>query len=121
MTGPPVRPEFQTAPTTKRANPDGIPVRLYDGTLVAHVNEELADRLLENAAAEAFRRGPRRYLRLRQGISIPRAEQGWDVIEFLRWWHGDKRAAAYVEHNDRQSECLRYRPPSPVPERLRRA
>ena len=94
MTGPPVaRPGYQTAPPTKRANLDGIPVRLRNGALVAHVNQELADRLLEAGSAESSRNGSRRYLRLRQGISIPRTEPGWDIIEFLRMWHGDKRAA----------------------------
>ena len=122
MTGPPAaRPEFQSAPPTKRANPDWIPVRLYDGTLVAHVHQEFADRLLENGAIETFRNGARRYLRLRQGITIPLAERGWDVIEFLRTRYGDKRAAGYVAHNDRESERLQYRPPSTAPERLRTA
>ena len=119
MTGPPVaRLEFQTAPPNKRANPDGIPVRLCDGTLIAHVNQELADRLMVAGDAETCRRGPRRYLRLRRGISIPRTERGGDIIELLRRWHGDKRAAAYVAHQDRQSERLQYRPPSPAPEGL---
>jgi hypothetical protein len=120
MTGPPTtRPEFQAAPPTKRASLDGIPVRLNDGTLVAHVNQELADSLMAAGAAEALRRGPRRYLRLRQGICIPRTERGWEIIEFLRRWHGDKGAAGYVAHKDRQSERLRYQAPSPAPERLR--
>jgi len=109
MIGPPAsRPEFQTAPPTKRANPDGIPVRLHDGTLVAHVNRELADSLMAAGAAEALRGGPRRYLRLREGIHIARTVRGWDVIEFLRMWHGDRKAAAYVAHRDRQSERLPY-------------
>jgi excisionase family DNA binding protein len=68
----------------KRANPSGIPVRLYDGALVAHVAQDLADKLLNTGAAELCRRGPRRYLRLRQGISIPRTIQGWSIMEFLR-------------------------------------
>jgi hypothetical protein len=105
------RPDLQTAPPVKRANPEGIPVRLYDGTLVAHVNEELADRLLETEAAESFRRGPRRYLRLHHGLTVPRTAHGWDIIEFLRKWHGDKRASAYVAHKDRESDHFRYRPP----------
>jgi hypothetical protein len=104
-----VRPDFQTAPPIKRANPDGIPVRLYDGTLVAHVDEEFADRLLEAGAAESFRRGPRRYLRLRQGLIVPRTVRGWDLIESLRKWHGYKRARAYVAHKDRESGRFRYR------------
>jgi hypothetical protein len=103
---PAVRPDDETAPPTKRANSDGIPVRLYDGALVAHINSELADRLLETGAAEAFRHGPRRYLRLRLGIRIPRTERGWDIMELLRRWYGDKRAAEYVAHKDRQSERL---------------
>jgi hypothetical protein len=112
MTGPPAtRPGTQVAPPTKRANSGGIPVRSHDGSLVAHLHQELADRLIDSGAAESFRRGPRRYLRLRQGISIPRTERGWDIIEFLRGWHGDKRAAGYVSHKDRQSERLRYQPP----------
>jgi hypothetical protein len=111
MTGPPGR-LVEAAPPVKRAKPDGIPVRLYDGTLVAHVNRELEDRLLTDKVAESFRHGFRRYLRLRQGISIPRTGKGWDLMEFLRRWHGDKRAAAYVEHRDRQSESLRYEPPN---------
>jgi hypothetical protein len=120
VTGPPAaRPEFQAAPPIKRASPDGIPVRLSDGALVAHVIPELADRLLKAGAAESFRSGSRRYLRLRQGISIPHSERGWDIIEFLRTWHGDKRAAGYVAHKDQQSERLHYRPPSSAPERLR--
>jgi hypothetical protein len=45
---------------------------------------------------------------LRQGIRVPRTEHGWDIIEFLRSWHGDKRAAEYVAHKDRQSERLKY-------------
>jgi hypothetical protein len=118
MTEPPVaRPGNQTAPPAKRANPDGIPVRLRNGLLVAHVNQELANRLLEAGAAESSRNGSRRYLRLRQGISIPRTERGWDIIEFLRMWLGDKRAAGYVAHKDRQSERLHYRPESPAPEK----
>ena len=110
MTGPPAN-QFQAAPPTKRAKPDVVPVRLHDGTLVAHADRELEERLLTEGAAESCRRGPRRYLRLRQGISVPRTSRGWDVIEFLRRWHGDKRTAAYVEHKDRQSEALRYVPP----------
>ena len=103
MTGPPAtRPEVQAAPPTKRANSEGIPVRLYDGTLIAHANQELADRILVTGDAEACRSGPRRYLRLRRGISISRTERAWDIIEGLRTWHGDKRAAAYVAHKDRQ-------------------
>jgi hypothetical protein len=34
-------------------------------------------------------------------------------------WHGDKKAAGYVAHRDRQSERLTYRPPSRAPESLR--
>jgi hypothetical protein len=111
-----VRPEPQTAPPIKRANPDGIPLRLFDGALVAHVDQELADRLLETGAAESLRRGPRQYLRLRQGLTVPRSVQGWDIIEFLRKWHGDKRARAYVARKDRESDCLRYRWPVPHPQ-----
>ena len=107
MTGPA---KFQTAPPIKRAKPDGIPVRLYDGTLVAHVNHEFADRLTTAGAAEAFRGGPRRYLRLREGIRVPRTVRGWEVIELLRRWHGDKKAAEYVAHKDRECEGLRYQP-----------
>jgi hypothetical protein len=33
-------------------------------------------------------------------------------MEFLRGWHGDKRAAAYVEHKDRDSERVRWQGPS---------
>jgi len=114
MTGPPAaRLRTQAAPPTKRANSDGIPVRLHDGTLVAHVNQDPADRLMGAGAAETCRRGPRRYLRLRQGITIPCMGRGWDIIEFLRRWHGDKRAAGYVAHKDRQSECLPFQAPSP--------
>ena len=118
MKAPPAaRPEYETAPPPKRARPDGIPVRLYDGALVAHLNRELADRLLETGAAEAFRHGPRRYLRLRLGIRIPRTERGWDIIEFLRRWHGDERARVYIAHWDRESERLHYRSQIPVRER----
>jgi hypothetical protein len=120
MTRSPAQRPYQAAPPTKRANPDGIPVRLDDGTLVAHVNQELEGRLLEAGAAEALRNGARRYLRLRRGIRIPRTERGWDIIEFLRGWHGDKRAAGYVAHKDRQYERLRYRPPGGPPESPRR-
>jgi hypothetical protein len=120
MNAPPAaRPVYETAPPTKRAQPDGIPVRLYDGALVAHINRELVDRLLETGAAEAFRKGPRRYLRLRRGVRISRTELGWDIIEFIRNWHGDRRAAAYIAHKDRQSERLQYGPPNPAQERLR--
>jgi hypothetical protein len=108
---PPARAESETAPPPKRANSDAIPVRLYDGTLVAHVNRELAERFLEPGVAESFRNGPRRYLRLRRGIAISRTTRGWDVIEDLRKWHGDRKAAGYVAHIDRQSERLPYRPP----------
>jgi hypothetical protein len=112
MTGPPAaRLASETAPPTKRANPDRIPVRLYDGSLVAHVSRELADSFLEAGAAEAYRRGPRQYLRLRRGLNIPRTERGWDIIEGLRMLHGDTRAAGYIAHLDRRSERLRYRPP----------
>jgi hypothetical protein len=107
MTGPPGR-MVEAAPPDKRAKPNGIPVRLYDGTLVGHANQELEDRLLTAGVAESFRRGPRRYLRLRQGISVLRTANGWDLMELLRRWHGDKRAAAYVQHKDHQSEILRY-------------
>jgi hypothetical protein len=110
MTGPPGL-RFQEAPPTKRAKPGGVPVRLNDGTLVAHADVELEAQLLNEGAAESCRRGPRRYLRLREGISIPRTPKGWDVIEFLRRWHGDKRAAAYVQHKDQESESHRYLPP----------
>ena len=107
MTGPPAaKPESEAAPPIKRASPNGIPVRLSNGALVAHIIPELADRLLKAGAAEPFRSGSHRYLRLRQGISIPRTERGWDIIELLRMWHGDKRAAWYVAHKDRQSERL---------------
>jgi hypothetical protein len=75
MTGPPGK-RFQGAPPTKRAKPDGVPVRLYDGTLVAHADRELEERLLTEGTAESCRRGPRRYLRLRQGISVPRIAKG---------------------------------------------
>jgi hypothetical protein len=115
MTGPP-RLEVKPAPPGKRAKPDGVPVRLHDGTLVAHVGPELEDRLLKEGAAESFRNGPRRYLRLRQGILIPRTVKGWDIIEFLRWWQGDKKAASYIRHKDRQSENVRYEPPTRLPE-----
>lgn len=37
-------------------------------------------------------------------------ELGWDIIELLRRWLGDKRAAAYVAHKDQQSERLQYQP-----------
>jgi len=112
MTGPPAgRPNFEMAPPDKRANSAGTPVRLHDGALVAHVDRELAERLVETGAAEPFRRGPRRYLRLRQGVTVPRTVHGWDLIEFLRKWHGDKRARAYVAHRDRESDHFRYRPP----------
>src|SRR5580700_11175731 len=105
MNAPPAsRPTPQTAPPNTRAKLTEIPVRLHDGTLAAHVNQELERRLLEAGAAESLRRGPRRYLRLRRGISIPRTERGWDIIEFLREWHGDKRTAGYISHKDRQSE-----------------
>lgn len=68
--------------------------------------------MLRNAgAAESQRNGSRRYLRLRQGIQIPRTERGWDIMEFLRSWHGDKKAAAYMKHRDRQSESLRLERP----------
>jgi hypothetical protein len=110
MTGPPGN-RFEPAPPIKRAKPDGIPVRLYDGTLVAHASPELEDRLLAEGAAESFRRGPRRYLRLREGVYVPSTVKGWDIMEFLRRWHGDKRAAAYVAHKDRQSETLRCEQP----------
>jgi hypothetical protein len=61
MTGPPAtRLGSTTAPPSKRANSGGIPVRLYDGSLIAHVNSELANEIVEAGAAEAFRRGPRR-------------------------------------------------------------
>ena len=121
MTLPPAtRSEIQTAPPDKRANPQGIPVRLQDGTLVAHINSDLAHEIVETGAAEAFRSGSRRYLRLQRGIVIPRPEPGWDVIEFLRKWHGDKRAAEYVSHSDRQSERLKYQPGSLTPVRTPR-
>jgi len=117
MTGPPApRPEYETAPPDKRADHHGIPVRLHDGTLIALVNSDLADEIVEAGAADAHRRGSRRYLRLRQGIRVPRKERGWDIIEFLRKWHGDKRAADYVAHKDRQSERLGYLPDTPGPD-----
>lgn len=115
MTGPPASgPVLIAAPPIKRANLGRIPVRLQDGTLIAHTSQEVADRLIIVGAAEAFRTGCRRYVRLRRGVHVPRTEHGWDVIEFLRMWHGDKRASGYVAHKDRQSERLRFRPPSPV-------
>jgi hypothetical protein len=107
MTGPPAL-DSQSAPPTKRAKPDGIPVRLYDGSLVAHADPELEERLVSSGAAEAFRNGPRRYLRLRWGVQIPRGTNGWDIIEVLRKYHGDKKTAAYVAHKDSQSEYLCY-------------
>jgi hypothetical protein len=61
MTGPPApRSEFQPAPPIKRANPDGIPVRLFDGALVAHADADLADRLVqsESHATTRFERLP---------------------------------------------------------------
>ena len=117
MTGPPdAWSGWETAPPIQRSNPDGIPVRLHDGTLVALVSHELAERLVAAEAAEPFRRGSRRYLRLHRGIVVPRTPRGWDVIEFLRKWHGDKRAAEYVSHKDRQSEHLRSSPGNGRPE-----
>ncbi len=53
---PPGGPVFRVAPPIKRANPEGTPVRLYDGSLVAHVNHELAARLIEATALRG--RGP---------------------------------------------------------------
>jgi len=112
MTGPPVaRLACETAPPIKRADPDGIPVRLHDGTLVAHITQQLADELTEAGEAEACRRGPRRYLRLRQGIHIPPRLRGWDIIEALRVRLGDKKAAGYVARFDRRAKGLRYQPP----------
>ena len=68
MTGPPAaRLAFQAAPPSKRANPDGIPVRLYDGSLIAHISQELADRLVMAGDAETCRRGPRRVSALAAG------------------------------------------------------
>jgi hypothetical protein len=104
MTGPPGR-LFQAAPPDKRAKPDGIPVRLHDGTLVAHANQGLEDKLLTAGVAESFRRGPRRYLRLRQGISVPRTPKGWDLIRILRTWdqprsiHKEVRLECYASEN----------------------
>ena len=122
MTGPPaIRPEIQKAPPSTRANPNSIPVRLYGGSLIAHADAELADRLVQSGAGESFRSGPRRYLRLRKEISIPRTETGWDVFDLIRASVGDKAAAGYVAHKDRQSEHLQYQPPSPAPERLKSA
>jgi hypothetical protein len=118
MKGPPGQ-ELKAAPPDKRAKPDGIPVRLYDGALVAHATQDTVERLMAAGAAESFRHGPRRYLRLRQGISVPHTAKGWDLIEFLRRWHGDKKAAAYVEHKDRESENLRYQPANWPPESRR--
>jgi hypothetical protein len=118
MIGPPAnRPESQAAPPTKRANPPGIPVRLHDGALVAHASEAVAESLLQAGAAESLRRGPRRYLRLRPGITVPRTERGWDLIEFLRRWHGDKRTAAYVAYKDRLCERLSFQSTGQRPER----
>ena len=107
-------PKSQTAPPPpiKRANPDRIPVSIHDGALIAHVNEEVAARLMAAGVAETFRSGPRRYLRLPRGISIPHTGRGWDIIELLRGWHGDKRAANYIANRDRESERLTYLPPS---------
>ena len=93
-------------------------MRLYDGALVAHVNQEMADKLLDAGIADGIRRGPRHYLRLRQGISIPQTESGWEIVESLRQWYGDKRAAGYLAHKDRQSERLRFDPPSPKERQL---
>jgi len=118
VTGPPAaKPECEPAPPIKRAKPDGVPVRLYDGALVAHATQEVEQRLITAGAVDSFRHGPRRYPRLRQGIHIPRTAKGWDIMEFLRRWHGDKRAAEYVAHKDRQSEALVYRPANRQPER----
>lgn len=93
-------------------------MRLYDGDLVAHADPELADRLIASGDAESFRRGPRRYLRLRRGIHVPRTVHGWDVIEYLRWYNGDRRTAQYVAHSDHQSERLRYQSPSQPSQKL---
>lgn len=85
MREPPGRgPSAKSAPPAKRAKPSVVPVRVYDGALVAHVNQDLADRLLDVGVADGFRRGPRYYVRLRQGIRIPQTEPGWDIIEVLR-------------------------------------
>src|SRR5580693_1530740 len=112
VTGPPAaRPGCETAPPIKRADPAGIPVRLHDGALVAHIPEQLADELTEAGVAEACRRGPRRYLRLCQGIQIPPTLRGWDIIEALRMRLGDKKAAGYVARFDRRAEGLRYQLP----------
>jgi hypothetical protein len=114
MTGPPGRgPATKSAPPTKRADMGRIPVRLHDGALIANVHRDMAERLLDAGVADGFCRGPRYYVRLRQGITIPQTESCWDIIEFLRQWHGDKKAAGYLAHRDLQSEHLRYEPPSP--------
>lgn len=107
----PKSPRRQAAPPLKRANPKLLPVRLHDGDLVAHVTAEHAEELLRDGAARSFRNGDRRYLRLERGITIERSGSGWDVIELLRKWHGDKRAAGYVAHKDGLSERLSAGPP----------
>jgi hypothetical protein len=86
-------------------------VRLHDGALVAHADEDLADRLLAAGAAVSCRTGSRRYLRLRRDIIVLRTARGWDVVEYLRSSLGDKQTAAYFAHKDCQSEQLRYIPP----------
>ena len=86
-------------------------MRLHDGSLIAHVDQDLGDRLLA-AGVHSFRSGSRRYLRLPEGITIPRTERGWGVIEYLRRWLGDRAAASYMAHEDRQSERLRCEPPT---------
>lgn len=111
MTGPPAaKLAIYAAPPTKRADPQAISVRLHDGTLIAHVGRELAVEIAAAGNGEICRRGPRQYLRLRQGIKVPRPESGWPVIEFLRKWLGDKRAAGYVAHKDQESQRLRLEP-----------
>jgi hypothetical protein len=87
-------------------------VRLYDGALVAHITRQLADELPEAGVAEACRRGPRRYLRLRPGIHIPLMLRGWRIIEARRMRLGDKKAAGYLARFDRRAKRRRYQPPS---------
>jgi hypothetical protein len=103
MTGPPaVRTVTKTAPSDNRAHPIGIFVRLADGEPAGRVSESFAAWLVSSGHAEGFRKGWRRYLRLRPGVVIRPSLRGWELIEEQRKQYGDKAVRCNLMALDRR-------------------
>ena len=109
-TGPPrTRPLTRTAPSEQRVPPIGILVRLDDGEAAGRVPEAFAERLVSSGHAESFRKGWRRYLRLRPGVVIRASVHGWEFVEEQRRQYGDYAVRRGLASLDRRP--LKWEPP----------